>query len=159
MFNREKRAIARDLVKKFDAGEISNDDFDDDFPRDRNDAALGAIYERLWFLWYDHRTHWLTGAHSLREEDQALFERCVAFLGSDLEYEWSPFIQASLSLILLRAFRFHGKAKEIEERKLKELEQVGDLGAWPFLRHEDYGRFVSRSQASPPRGSYGLTKR
>jgi len=91
MINREKRDIARRLVEKFLAAEITNDDFVNDYPcREKDDRVIVAIYERLWGFWDDRRTHTLTGKHDLNPEARALFERCIAFLNSDLEYEWPP---------------------------------------------------------------------
>src|SRR5689334_1845114 len=104
MVNRDKRNAAAVLIGRFLAGAITNDDFDAAFPYDRNDPALGAIYERLWFHFDDRRTHRLSGAHTPDERTGALFERCVAFLRSDLEYEWPARVfVAPLALVLTRA--------------------------------------------------------
>ena len=50
----------------------------------------------------DRHTHKLTGRHELNPEQKALFERCVAFLDSDLEYEWPAIQWASFSQAILR---------------------------------------------------------
>jgi hypothetical protein len=141
MVNRAKRKIASDLIERLLAGEITNDDFDAAFPRDKDDPALGAIYERLWFYWDDRRTHTLTGKDALDDAARALFERCRAFLDSDLEYEWPLKLSvAPLSLFLLRALRLR-KAAERREREAEErIRSIGDADAWPFLRAQDLRR-------------------
>jgi hypothetical protein len=45
MINREKRATAADLIQRLLDGKLSGDILLDDFPRDKNDRALRAIYE------------------------------------------------------------------------------------------------------------------
>lgn len=143
MVNREKRKIASDLVARLLAGEITNDDFDAAFPRDENDPALGAIYERLWFHWDDRRTHTLTGKHAPADAARVLFERCRAFLDSDLEYEWPPKLNvAPLSLLLLRALRLRKAAERREHEAEERIRSFGDVDAWPFLRAQDLLRRV-----------------
>src|SRR5262245_51139648 len=87
--NRDKRAIARRILEGFVSGTVTNREIDEDFPTDRDDPALAAIWERVWFFWDDFRTHTLTeGGRPGEEERRAVLKRCVAFLDSDLEYEW-----------------------------------------------------------------------
>lgn len=49
MVNREKRDLARRLIEKFLACEITNDDLVNNYPFGaKEDRAVVAIYERLW---------------------------------------------------------------------------------------------------------------
>ena len=147
MVSRGKRDEARQLIAKLLAGEISNDDFDNAYPDDRMDPALGAIYDRLWFFWDARYTHTLTGRHSLTDEAKVLFERCIAFLDSDLEYRWPPRIfAAGFSLLLLRAFRFRKKAEAVERAQTESLRSIGDVDVWPFLNQTEY---VSVTNGNP----------
>jgi len=79
MVNRGKRDLARRLVEKFLACEITNDDFVNDYPcQEKEDRVIVAIYHRLWGFWDDRHTHTLTGKHKLNPGATALFERCIA---------------------------------------------------------------------------------
>jgi len=142
MVNRHKRDIAKRMVEGFAAGTVTSREMDGDFPSDKTDPALAGIWEHLWFFWDDLHNHTLTGKHSPTPEMRAMMDRCIAFLHSDLEYEWPPYRWASFRLILLRAFRFRKKAGEVEKRETEELAKFGDLEVWPFLRKEDWERAV-----------------
>jgi hypothetical protein len=147
MVNREKRLLARRLIEGFAGGTVTSREIDADFPRDKVDRALGAIWRELWFLWDDFRTHTLTGKYAPTSEQRALINRCIAFLGSDLEYEWPPSKGASLRLILLRFLRLHERARTLEAREFKELASAGEIEVWPFKRRKDWDRV--RSNISP----------
>jgi hypothetical protein len=140
VINREKRAIAKQMVESFAAGTITSDEMDNDFPRDKNDPALGGIWERLWFLWDDFHDHTLTGKYAPSLVERAMMERCIAFLESDLEYEW-PSLIGSLKLILLRLFRFRKKAGEVEKREIERAREIRS----------------SRSLALPKKGRLGAS--
>ena len=139
MVNRQKRAIAKRMVEGFASGTVTSREMDGDFPRDKNDRVLAGIWERLWFLWDDLSNHTLTGEHSPTPEVRAMMDRCIAFLDSDLEYEWPPY-RGSLRLLLLRAFRLRKRAAEVEKRETEELAKFGDLEVWPFTRKQDWER-------------------
>ena len=55
MVNLEKRQIAKRLIERFLACEITNDGFDDAFPRDQGDPALDAIYSNLWAYYSENQ--------------------------------------------------------------------------------------------------------
>jgi hypothetical protein len=124
MIDNEKRAVACTLVEKFFNGEITNDDLADDFPSGRNDPALNGIYRQLWFCWDDTHTHKINERYKTGEA-RAFFERCISFLGSDVEYQWPPRIGASLLLFLLRAVGAKTLAKRREEQELDALKKYG----------------------------------
>jgi hypothetical protein len=72
MVNRQNREVARHLVEKFLAGEITNDDFANEYPcREKDDRVIVAIYDRLWGFWDDRHTHTLTGKYELNSEARA----------------------------------------------------------------------------------------
>jgi hypothetical protein len=108
MVNRHKREIAMRMVEGFAAGTVTSRDMDGDFPSDKNDPALAGIWEQLWFFWDDLHNHTLTGKHSPTPEARAMMDRCIAFLHSDLEYEWPPY-RGSLRLLFLRALSASAK--------------------------------------------------
>ena len=147
MVNRGKRDLARRLVEKFLAAEITNDDFVNDYPcREKDDGVIVAIYERLWGFWDDRRTHTLTGKHDLNPEARALFERCIAFLNSDLEYEWPPLEWRSLSQAFLRLIGLRRIADRRGDEWTQKVRKIGKWEVWPFIREEDLARGSVRSQ-------------
>jgi|ERR1700680_219044 len=133
MVNREKRDTARALIRGLASGDLTNEDFENEYPRDSTDRALRAIYQRLWFYWDDLKTHKLTDRYALSEDAAKLFSRSSAFLATDLEYEW-PSVGPSALLIVLRILGLRAAAKSRERHELEQLYSLGDFDSWPFLR-------------------------
>lgn len=134
MLNREKRQTAKRLVERFVAGEITNDEFKYRFPFDDTDPALKAIYCNLWAYYSDTHAHKLNGRHVLRPEEAEIFERCAAFLGTDLEYEWPPYKWINLRYGLMRLF---GLSEKIDQQ-FERFKGHGNFDVWPFIRKSDY---------------------
>ena len=81
---KRKRAVG--LIRQFVDGQISNDEYDNNYPDDTQDQGLLVVYDRLWIFYSDLRTHRLD-KNSLSSEDREVIKRCIAFLNTDLEYE------------------------------------------------------------------------
>ena len=139
MVNPEKRRFARELITKYLSREITNDDLNDDFPHDKEDPALTAIWRNLWPHYSDNYSHKAEGKHQLSPEANDLFVRCAAFLRTELEYEWPAFKWISFEYLFWRAL---GCGKRLE-RKFDEFQSHGDFEVWPFIRREDYAKFAS----------------
>jgi hypothetical protein len=147
MINREKRDLARCLIEKFLACQITNDDFVNAYPcREKKDRVIAAIYDRLWGFWDDNQTHALTGARELNPEARALFERCIAFLNSDVEYEWPPLEWRSLSQAFLRLIGLWRIADRRGDEWTQKVRKIGKWEVWPFIREEDLVRGSVRSE-------------
>ena len=138
MINLEKRAIARRLIRQLAEGTITNDDFEDGYPRGREDPALGGIYQQLWYLWSDLYTHALTEGHRPKDDAIELMQRCATFLGTDLEYKWPRIGIDSLKLIFCRILGFSKPIEEAHQRELERLSRVGNLDVWPFVDERDW---------------------
>jgi hypothetical protein len=139
MVNREKRDLARALIQKFLSCDITNDEFDNSYPTgDKNDPAIGVIHDRLWGFWDDRHAHKLVGKYGLDPEARALFERCIAFLGSDLEYEWPPLEWRSVSQAFLRMIGLRRVADARGNEWTEKARKNGKWEVWPFMREEDY---------------------
>jgi hypothetical protein len=85
MVDKAKRLEAAALIEKFEACQITNFQFQDRFPRSV-DPALHAVNDVLWLSYSDIREHRLDGKHALTPEARNMFERCVLFLRTDIEY-------------------------------------------------------------------------
>jgi hypothetical protein len=138
MVDSEKRRTASELIAKYLSLEVNSDELSDDFPRDKRDPALGAIWFNLW-PYYSDTPHKAEGKHQLSPEAKELFGRCAAFLRTDLEYEWPPYKWISFEYSLWRLF---GLGKRLEQ-KFDEFKSHGDFDVWPFIRREDYAKFAS----------------
>jgi hypothetical protein len=88
MVYRRKRAVAAEVLREFRDGVITNVEFEARWPTNKGDRVFWAIFDQVWFFYDDIATHRLTGKHELRPEDRELFDRCILFLESDLEYDW-----------------------------------------------------------------------
>jgi hypothetical protein len=85
MVDRHNRLQASNLIQAFKSGLVTNDEFVAAFPRS-GDAAIRAIRSMLWLCYDDLREHRLTGKWALTGYGEKLFNRCVLFLKTDLEY-------------------------------------------------------------------------
>lgn len=128
------RQKACELIERLANAEITNDEFDDSYPRRSPDRALEAIFANIWLYYSDTHTHKLVGKHALNADGRALFCRCAAFLRSDLEYEWAEYAWIDLKWIVLRVL---GQGQKIEQR-FEAFKSAGDFNVWPFIRQSDW---------------------
>lgn len=156
MIDREKRDKGAALLRQLSDAEITNDEFDDAFPRSREDWAIDAIFWMAWSHYDDLHNHRLVGKHALNEEGRELFRRCEIFLLSDLEYGYpkkefsklgsTPFVTV---ITLGLAWLLHRRRKRHDEELLREHEAIGDMEVWPFLTRADYE--AAKASLSPSR--------
>jgi hypothetical protein len=85
MVDKQSRLKAAKLIQDFKNGGITNDEFVVAFPRS-DDPAIVAIRSMLWCSYDDLREHRLTGKWALSEQGVKLFDQCILFLKTDLEY-------------------------------------------------------------------------
>jgi hypothetical protein len=121
MVDSNARRCAADLVAKLRDGLITNREFEGSWPQsDTEDRGLLAVETMLWHYYDDFRTHKLTGRHALESSDRELFDRCVQFLRTDLEYEWTE----GNFIVTGRDFA----------NSVGRLDLNGDDPCWPFTR-------------------------
>jgi len=114
---------------------------------------MKAISTMLWRTYSDLHEHTLADEGlELPPEQREIFNRCVLFLLTDLEYQWAEdnFIGFRLLGFLERVFTFglstrlatclHGR----EERRLIALHVIGEEAIWPFLTANEYRLHQSR---------------
>ena len=148
MIDTDSRRNAAELIERFRDGEISNFEFADSWPRyDGRDRALKAVETMLWRSYSDLDEHTLAEeGHELTSEVRDIFDRCILFLRSDLEYQWPEdnfigirglgsfgrIFTLGLSVFLDRA------RERREKRRLVALRVVGENAVWPFFETEEY---------------------
>jgi len=126
--------VLRDLID----GRITNDEFMSSFPRG-SDLALLAVLDFAWRQFSDLRVHTLTGRDSPTPERQAMLERCLLFLSTDLEFEW-PSPRHSIGRQLLQVLTL-GRCFRLSAEEYKS---KGEFEVWPFLRRGDYEAHAQR---------------
>src|SRR5271170_2184172 len=124
MVDQANRLKAAALIRQFGLGSITNDQFADALPCS-NDEAIRAIRSMLWFCYSDLHEHRLAGKHALKPEWRDLFDRCVMFLNTDLEYtEETKFV--SVAAPFERLWRWITRSREPELAPW-----------WPFRSQEE----------------------
>jgi hypothetical protein len=143
MVNRAERDVGARVLQDFIEARITNDEFDSRFPFSRDDAGVQAIRANVWMLYSDLRVHRLTGKYQPNAQVRALLDRCVLFLGTDLEFEW-PVPRINVLNIFrgawLGAKRLLGVAPQEEELWSS---YGGDTDLWPFFRKGDYDACIA----------------
>jgi hypothetical protein len=132
MVDVRSRASAAKLIREFIEGRITNDEFDEQYPHRSSDPALQNIWRYLWLFWDDRQSHTLQGEHGLSPAQRALWERCVTFLQTGVEYAGPP-IDIGLSAGLGRVWR-----KIFRERRTPGSTDNPNTPWWPFASEEQY---------------------
>lgn len=138
MVDISKRKQAAVLIHQFVEGQISNDDYDSDFPDDTGDQGLLAVYDRLWLLYSDLAPSRLDKT-SLTNDEQAVIERCVLFLGTNLEYE-GPHVRERKPFAGLK--NMLGRLISVEPNSVMSKESQENSvflsDWWPFVNEDQY---------------------
>jgi hypothetical protein len=131
MVDIKSRIAAAELVREFAAGQLTNDEFDEQYPHSE-DRAIQTIGNVLWLSWDDRFTHRLEGRYQPTDQQKAVFERCMAFLRTELEYT-GPSPGASV----LDAVKGVWKRLVGEEQRALIEGSLKDPW-WPFSSEEQY---------------------
>ena len=137
MVDMKSRRAAADLMQEFAAGKLTNDEFDERYPQSE-DRAVQTIGNVLWLSWDDRFTHRLEGRYQLTDQQKAVYERCMAFLQTELEYT-GPSAGASVLNAVKGAWkRLVGEGERVLiEGSLKD-------PWWPFASEEQYRQHSSQ---------------
>jgi len=133
VIDRHARDEAALLLRRFAAGRLTNDEFDEAFPPSATDSALMALEGRAWHLYSDHREHRLVLDRIGRRE----VARWVLFLHSTFEYQWPKF-QWYQTRGGLWNWLTRGAADRRSDEAFDAFRQSGDYAVWPFLRATDF---------------------
>jgi hypothetical protein len=125
MVDCRKRDVLAEKLRHLLSGRIDNlifDDLDDGKFFDSDDGALWEVFHSIWYCYDDFRSHSLR----LTEGQRLDFIRCILFLHSDLEFEWS-----------VRRESFWRSPFSLSESKAQPAAN-GDMSVFPFYRRSDY---------------------
>ncbi|HEV2570288.1 MAG TPA: hypothetical protein VGU72_01020 [Beijerinckiaceae bacterium] len=163
--DRPARDLAANLIRRFRDGEISNDQFEDQWPNGSEDPALSALKGMIRQFYDDRYEHTLTWRHALKPEGHEAFSRFALFADNDLPYQWPPHdfigagglgcfvITVGILAALIAFFKFGWMAAvpvvilllwldwrihARNDRAQRTLEAAGDFTVWPFIQTKDY---------------------
>lgn len=151
-------------LRQLSVGIYSNDDFEEAVADDvtngwlpeqyyrseeakSDDPIIQPMLELCWGLYNDTRKHKLIRSNALSDEVLKVIARCILFLRSGREYEWTylnainPVIKFSLKeiVISLLTLGFYYRSKRKEQLiDYDKWQRSGDFEVWPFLRQKDY---------------------
>lgn len=122
--------MAAELITRFVAGEITNEEFVDSYPTANADRALKAIGFAMWGLYDDLSTHYADPSIRQSPPTMALVNRCISFLRSALEYRWPRFC----------AWRPMLAVYKVLNRIFPGSPALGNPEVWPFFDEEEEER-------------------
>ena len=88
MIDRAARDRLSTNLTRLITGKITNDQFENETPGNRNDPAILAFVDMAWLLYSDMKEHALIGPHSIEPGVRREVLRWILFLDGDLEYRW-----------------------------------------------------------------------
>jgi hypothetical protein len=133
MIDIEARKKAAEIARRFVAGQVSNFDFENEFPPSK-DPAMWAIEDTLWCFYDDFEEHRLKDKWSVPKETKILMLRWVMFLYSHEEYEWPKISYPGVRPIEYGLF---GKLFNRQKKQHTFLDS-GEIEYWPFINKESF---------------------
>ena len=148
MIDRAGRDRLALFLRRLATGRITNDDYNDEYPVRSPDSGIEAISRAGWTLYSDTWTYRLRGRHALTRETLRAVARCILFLHSDQEFEWTPEPRRGLTGFVLALLTFG----RVDTRNWKTWRAQGDYENWPFLRRADFDRASANPRFLTGRG-------
>lgn len=136
MVDTKSRKSAANVISELAAGHLAIDEFDEQYPGSEDRAIRTIGYVLL--SWDDRFTHALQEKYQPTDRQKALFDRCVIFLQTELEYT-GPLAEGSAVRAAKNAWkRLMGKEQHIVVQ--------GSLESpwWPFATEEQYRRYTPK---------------
>lgn len=139
------------LIRKFVNCKINSGDFFESEVRfdciKSDDPALKAIDGMLWSSYNEEWPHKLSGKNALTPQGVEMYNRCLLFLGSDLEFEWPDagrqfqqvrFGRVFGELTLGLTYLVDDFLDKRSEAFMDNYRKAGEFEVWPFIRKSDY---------------------
>ncbi|MEO0566282.1 MAG: hypothetical protein AAF066_00990 [Pseudomonadota bacterium] len=120
----EARSLAAVLLRSLISGQITNDQFEDDFPIS-SDPALDAIRDTAWLYYSDTKEYHLKGPERLHPDEKRAIIRWNLFLGRVTYSKFSRFLR-----------HLFGMADPT--KKVEDFDASGHYPVWPFISKKDY---------------------
>jgi hypothetical protein len=143
--DRPARQRAASLVRRFAAGNLTNEELDDRYP-ESGDRAVRAVKRRIWFYSDDLREHRLTGPDRPTPEQLATLEQCALFLESERPYEWPRHPAGGHLPVPMLLFP---PAWPLLLWVHVRFQRAGERACWPFIRREDLEAARGAGATSP----------
>jgi hypothetical protein len=135
--DRKARDKFAELLRHFVAGQITNDEFENQAPLSSKDLAIGEIWWiAVWPLYDDFEEHTLTEKYRVLDDERREIAKCVLFLKTDQEYQWPRHSTLKQLLGDLRYLVSFGRVPVYSSKELLDA-AAGNLEAWPFIRLKD----------------------
>jgi len=141
LVDRATRDALAELTHHFVAGRLTNYELENRRPRSKDPAIQQIFWNALWGLYDDLHEHRLIGCYYIPKDSRSDLARCILFLKSDLEYEWTPFPPKPQALAVLVSMVTLGAANRV---MLRHWRRQGDASVWPFMREVDYRRALQQ---------------
>ena len=134
--DRESRRQVARLLRRFAAGRITNDEYEDAAWAHfgRGDRGVDAVLDASWFLYDDLCEHRLENRFALTREGRREVARWVLFLLSSEEYLWpKQTVWETIGFVLLLPINLLtlGRLGDFIWRIVMQ-RHGGDLEFWPF---------------------------
>lgn len=129
------------LARRFLAGRITNQEFDDngdELTFDSEDEAIFTIFYEIWPFYDDFKTQSVGKEITFSKQQRREIARWILFLQNDLEFEWrdEP-LRRKLQRFLAARCRWISTPEPFHQ---------GEKEVWPFFRRTDYESALSRPQ-------------
>ena len=137
---RDKAAL---LLRRFAAGQITNDEFEDGRPIS-SDPAIWAMWDTACAYYSDTHEHKLVNQKRLHPDARRAWIRWLIFLDTDLSYRWPEIPQPGNDPRTLVDSSRVSRLKElfgmrtIKLNDVETFEQTGHYRAWPFVSQRQY---------------------
>lgn len=133
MIDGKSRKKAAEVARRFFAGQISNFEFENQYPASK-DRAIWAIGSTFWCFYDDLREHKLKGKWAINETTKKLMGRCIVFLHSSEEYKWPEISHPGARPVE------YGKISKLLNRHKRQDRFLasGDIQFWPFINEQSY---------------------
>lgn len=158
MIDRKARDEAALALRRFIAGQISNDDFVDRYPQSR-DPAISAFASAVWPYYSDTHEHWMTGKYRLSASERRRIMLWILFLDSDRDYVWPAIDYPSVDprtrirkLARLRRLMTLGLSASLSGAQAKTFLAAGHYDSWPFARQSDVRHALAHPRRLARRG-------
>ncbi len=134
MIDRGARDKAAELLEALITRGITNQQLDDEWPTGNLDSGVKAIGEQIW-CYYDDFPEKKLMRFDFQSDEIELFERCLAFLKSNQDYQWPAYSFETENMKWHE--RFLPGSKQRSRVGWEYFIAAGEIAVWPFLHSDE----------------------